>query len=80
MLGSGPDTGPPGFGSVLFQPQIHVEPQFGKGKNKCGLAVGQAFGLIAAACRRVRVSAQSDERHAAAKRPGYIKERKIILQ
>lgn len=46
MFGSGPDAGPPGFGSVFFQPEIPVEPQSGQGKNKHQLAVGQVAGLI----------------------------------
>lgn len=65
VFGAGPHAGPPGFGSVFFQPEIPMEPQSGQGKNK---HVGLVFGLIATACRRrVRVSAQSDERHTAAK-------------
>lgn len=67
MFGSGPDAGRPGFGSVFFQPEIPVEPQSGQGKNKHGLAVGQVVVLIATVWGRMRVSAQSDARHAAAK-------------
>lgn len=80
MLGSAPDAGAPGFGSVLFQPEIPVEPQSGQGKNKHRLAVGQVFGLIATACRRERVSASRMKDTQRQKRPGYIKEKKIILQ
>lgn len=65
VFGTGPDAGPPGFGSVFFQPEIPVEPQSGQGKNKHGLAVGQVVSLIATVSRRVRVSARSDLGHTA---------------
>lgn len=80
MFGSGPDAGPPGFGSVFFQPEIPVEPQSGQGKSKHQLAVGQVVGLIAAACCRMQVSGQLDENTQQQNRPDHIKGKKIILQ
>lgn len=44
MFGSGADAGPPGFGSVLFQPEIPVEPQSGQGKNKTCARCWSSFG------------------------------------